>query len=147
MELGLTDKVALVTGAGSQIGFGRATAVTLAREGCNIVVADMYLEGAKKTVAEIKKLGRRAIAVKVDVSSGSEVDDMVAQALAEFGRIDILINNAGIAGGGGFFANSKPESWNRTIDVNIYGTLNCTRAVLPQMVENKYGKIINLASG
>ncbi len=147
MDLGLKDKVALVTGAGSQIGFGKATAVTLAQEGCNIIVADMYLEGAEKTAAEIKDLGHKAMAIQVDISKISEVNDMVTKALAEFSRIDILINNAGIAGGGGFFASSNPENWNRTIDVNLYGTMNCTRAVLPHMLENKYGKIINFTSG
>ena len=147
MELGLKDKVALVTGAGSQTGFGRATAVTLAKEGCDIIAADMYLEGAEKTAAEIKDLGRKALAVQVDISKINEVNDMVDKALAEFGRIDILVNNAGIAGGGGFFANSNPENWNRTIEVNLYGTMNCARAVLPHMLENKYGKIINFTSG
>jgi NAD(P)-dependent dehydrogenase (short-subunit alcohol dehydrogenase family) len=139
--------VALVTGAGSQLGFGKATAVTLAKEGCKVIVADYYFEGAQKTAAEIKALGRETLAVKADIADSADVSNMVKVALAEFGRIDILINNAGIAGGGGFFATSKEEDWERLIDVNIKGMLNCTRQVLPQMLENKYGKIVNIASG
>ena len=147
MDLGLEGKVALVTGAGSQAGFGKATAMTLAREGCDIIAADIYLEGAEKTATKVRALGRKAIAIKVDIANSSEVSDMVKAALAEFGKIDILVNNAGIAGGGGFFAETKEVDWDRVININIKGTLNCTRAVLPQMLEHKYGKIINIASG
>jgi NAD(P)-dependent dehydrogenase (short-subunit alcohol dehydrogenase family) len=147
MDLGLLDKVALVTGAGSQLGFGKAIAVTLAREGCRVVVADAYLNGAQKTASEIKTLGRRALPVKVDITDSADVGAMVKAALAEFGRIDILINNAGIAGRGGFFATSDEESWDQLINVNIKGMLNCARQILPHMLANKYGKIVNIASG
>ena len=147
MDLGLKDKVAVVTGSGSQLGFGRATAVTLAAEGCCVVVADAYLEGAEKTVAEIKASGNKAKAVKVDITDGSDVSAMVKAVMAEFGRIDILVNNAGIAGRGGFFANSDEESWDQIINVNIKGLLNCTRQVLPHMLARRYGKIVNIASG
>ncbi|OGO38406.1 MAG: hypothetical protein A2147_03380 [Chloroflexi bacterium RBG_16_57_8] len=147
MDLGLKDKVALVTGAGSQLGFGKATAVTLAKEGCNVIVADMYLDGAEKTAAEIRALGRKAMPVNVDITDKADVSALVKAALAEFGRIDILVNNAGIAGGGGFFATSKEDSWDQLIDVNIKGMLNCTRQILPLMLQNKYGKIVNIASG
>ena len=147
MDLGLLDKVALVTGAGSQLGFGKAIAVTLAREGCRVVVADTYLNGAQKTASEIKTPGGRALPIKVDITNSSEVAAMVKAALAEFGRIDILINNAGIAGRGGFFASSDEASWDQLINVNIKGMLNCTRQILPHMLANKYGKIVNIASG
>ena len=147
MDLGLKDKVALVTGAGSQLGFGKTIALTLAREGCNVVVADMYLEGAEKTAGEIRAMGGKAMPVKVDITSSADVGAMVKAVLAEFGRIDILVNNAGIAGGGGFFATSKEESWDQVISVNIKGVLNCTRQVIPRMLANKYGKIVNIASG
>src|SRR4030042_1331115 len=100
MDLGLKDKVALVTGAGSQIGFGRAIAVTLAKEGCNIICADMDIGGAQKTAEEVKGLGVKAIAVKADISRNDEVQKMVKASIAEFGRIDILVNNAGTPGGG-----------------------------------------------
>jgi NAD(P)-dependent dehydrogenase (short-subunit alcohol dehydrogenase family) len=147
MDLGLKDKVAIVTGAGSQLGFGKAIAVMLAREGCHIVVADAYVEGAQKTAAEIHTLGRRARPVKVDITDGADVTAMVKAAVAEFGRIDILVNNAGVAGRGGLFANSDEESWDQLIRVNIKGMLNCTRQILPHMLANRYGKIVNIASG
>ncbi len=147
MDLGLKGKVALVTGAGSQLGFGRATSIALAKEGCDVVVADLYLEGAEKTAAEIKNLGGRALAVKVNITDSADVAAMVQASLATFGRIDILVNNAGIAGKGGFFASSTEESWDELLGVNIKGMLNCTRQILPHMLENKYGKIINIASG
>ena len=147
MDLGLRNKVALVTGAGSQLGFGRAIAVTLAREGCQVVVADAYLSGAQKTAGEISGLGMKALPLKVDITKMADVSSMVQATLSEFGRIDILVNNAGIAGRGGFFANSEEKSWDELIDVNIKGMLNCTRQVLPQMIANKYGKIVSIASG
>jgi NAD(P)-dependent dehydrogenase (short-subunit alcohol dehydrogenase family) len=147
MDLGLKDKVALVTGAGSQLGFGKATAVALAKEGCDVVVADLYLTGAQNTAAEIRSLGPKALAVRVDIADSADVAAMVKTALAEFGKIDILVNNAGIAGRGGFFATSTEESWDQLINVNIKGMLNCTRQVLPHMLERKYGKIVNIASG
>ncbi len=147
MDLGLRNKVALVTGAGSQLGFGRAIAVTLAREGCQVVVADAYLSGAQKTAGEISGLGMKALPLKVDITKMADVSSMVQATLSEFGRIDILVNNAGIAGRGGFFANSEEKSWDELIDVNIKGMLNCTRQVLPHMIANKYGKIVSIASG
>lgn len=147
MDLGLKGRVAIVTGSGSQIGFGRATAVTLAGEGCDVIVADAYLDGAEKTAGEIEALGRRAKAVKVDITVSSDVSAMVKSVVAEFGRIDILVNNAGIAGRGGFFATSDEETWDQLINVNIRGLLNCTRQVLPHMLAKKYGKIVNIASG
>jgi NAD(P)-dependent dehydrogenase (short-subunit alcohol dehydrogenase family) len=147
MDLGLKDKVALVTGAGSQLGFGKAIAVTLAREGCNVIAADMYLPGAEITAAEIRISGRRAMAVRVDITDNASVGGMVEAVLREFGKIDILVNNAGISGTGGPFAVSREESWDQLIDVNIKGVLNVTRHILPGMLTNKYGKIVNIASG
>ena len=95
MELGLKNKVALVTGAGSQKGFGKAIALTLAKEGCDVIVADIELNGARQTAAEIEALGRKALAVKADISKNNEVSELAQSALAKFGRIDILVNNAG----------------------------------------------------
>ena len=147
MDLGLLDKVALVTGSGSQLGFGKAIAVTLAREGCRVVVADAYLDGAQKTASEIKTMGGRALPIKVDITNSADVGAMVKAALTGSGRIDILINNAGIAGRGGLFASSDEASWDQLINVNIKGMLNCTRQILPHMLANKYGKIVSIASG
>ena len=147
MDLGLKGKVALVTGAGSQIGFGRAIAVTLAAEGCDVVVNDVSLDGAKQTAAQVIALGRRASAIRADVASSAEVSEMVRAALAEFGQIDILVNNAGIGSGGGPFVQTEEAAWDRLIGINFKGVLNCSKAVLPQMLARGSGKIVSIASG
>jgi len=95
MDLGLEGKVAIVTGAGSQIGFGRTIALTLAKDGCDVVVADIDFAGAEQTAEQIGPLGRHAIAVRANVSDSDDVRAMVKAALDRFGRVDILVNNAG----------------------------------------------------
>jgi NAD(P)-dependent dehydrogenase (short-subunit alcohol dehydrogenase family) len=146
MDLGLKGKTALVTGAGSQIGFGKAICLTLAKEGCDIAVNDLNLEDAKKTAAEVRGVGRKATAIKADVTKKAEVQEMVKKALAEFGRIDILVNNAGGIHPQGPFLNQKEELWDKDLNLNIKGAMFCSQAVLPAMVERKYGKIINISS-
>ncbi|MBN1188578.1 MAG: glucose 1-dehydrogenase [Dehalococcoidales bacterium] len=147
MDLNLQDKVALITGAGSQIGFGHATAITMAKEGCDVVVNDINLKAAEQTASEIRNSGRRSIAIKADVGSSTQVDMMVKNALEEFGRIDILVNNAGAGGAGGPIHLTREEDWVKTINLLFIGVMSCTKAILPQMLERKYGKIINIASG
>ena len=147
MELGLEGKVALVTGAGSQVGFGRGIALTLAGYGCDIVANDIDLEGIQKTAVDVEALGRKALAIKADVTKVAEVKDMMKKALEEFGRIDILVNNAGRTTTPTPFVDTPEENWEIVIDLNIYGTFHCSKAVLPQMIERKKGKIINIASG
>jgi len=147
MDLGLEGKVALVTGAGSQIGFGKAISLTLAREGCDVIVNDINLDDAKKTAAEIGASGRKSLAIKADVTQKAEVQEMVKKGLAEFGKIDILVNNAGGITLAGPFLEQKEEDWDKDIDLNLKGTLFCTQVVLPGMMERKYGKIINISSG
>jgi 3-oxoacyl-[acyl-carrier protein] reductase len=146
MELGLKGKVALVTGAGSQKGYGKAIALTLAGEGCDVVVADIDLAGAKQTAAEIEALGRRALALKADIANSAEVNAMVKAALEKFKRIDILVNNAGAITKPKPFAEKTEAEYTRDIDLNLKGTLNCTKAVLDNMLANKSGKIINISS-
>ena len=147
MDYLLQGKTALVTGTASQVGMGKAICLTLAKEGCNIVSADINLEGAKQTAAAIKVLGRSAIALKVDVTKSSEVQEMVKAALKEFGKIDILVNTVGLMAMIGVpFWESKQEIWEKDIAVNLYGAMNCAKAVIPGMVERKYGKIINFSS-
>ena len=146
MDLGLKGKIALVTGAGSQIGFGKAISLTLAKEGCDIAVNDVNLEDAGKTAAAVRDLGRKAIAIKADVTKKAEVQEMVKKALAEFGRIDILVNNAGGMHPQGPFSNHKEELWDKDFNLNIKGTMLCSQAVLPAMIGQKYGKIINISS-
>jgi NAD(P)-dependent dehydrogenase (short-subunit alcohol dehydrogenase family) len=147
MDLGLKDKVALVTGAGGRVGFGRGISLILAEHGCDIVAADINLDGARQTAAEVEALGRRALAVKTDVTKRAEVKDMVKQALTKFGRIDILVNNAGRTTAPMPFWETPEENWEMVFNLNVYGVFHCTKAVLPQMLERKSGKIINIASG
>jgi len=147
MDLGLKDKVALVTGAGSQVGFGRGIALTLAKYGCDIVANDIDGEGAQKTASAVEALGRKALAIKADVTRVAEVKDMVKKALDRFGRIDILVNNAGRTTTPTPFVETPEKNWEIVINLNIYGVFHCTKAVLPQMLERKSGKIINIASG
>lgn len=146
MDLKLTDKIALVTGTGSQIGFGRGIAIFLAEEGCDIISVDMDLEGARKTAEAVKGLGRKSLALKTDLTKKEEVDEAVKTALAEFCRIDILVNCAGRATGITPFTMSTAEQWDIDIDTNLKGTIRFTHAVLPHMIERKYGKIVNFST-
>jgi 3-oxoacyl-[acyl-carrier protein] reductase len=147
MESGLKGKVALVTGTGSQIGMGRAIALTLAKEGCDIVSSDIDLEGAQKTAEAVKALGRKAIAFKVDVSNVAEVQNMVQQSIKDLGKVDILINAAGGTAAAGPLVQAKEDKWQRDIQINFVGSMNCAKAVLPGMIERKWGKIVNFSSG
>jgi len=141
----LTGKVCLVTGAAR--GIGRAIALTFGSEGANVVVNySKSKERAEEVVNEIIKLGRKAIAVKADVSNKEEVDRMVEIVIKEFGKIDVLVNNAGIS-----WPNPNPltatrEELEKVIGVNLFGTYYCTQAVAPYMIKQRYGKIINISS-
>ena len=146
MDLGFKDKVAMITGTASQIGIGKAIALTLAKEGCDIVSCDIDLAGAEKTADEVKDLGRKALALQVDIVIQASVQNGVKAALEEFGKIDILVNTAGAILPPKPFIESADEEWQKEIDINLYGTVHCCRAVLPGMVERKYGKIINFSS-
>ncbi len=146
MELGLNGKVALVTGAGSQTGFGKGIALALVKEGCDLIVNDTKLEGAEQTAVEIRQLGRKAVAVKADVTNLADVENMVRVALGRFGRIDILVNNAGIGTPPKPFAESTEAEWALGVNVNLIGVMNCTRAVLPHMLSRKSGKIVSMSS-
>ena len=137
MDLKLRDKVALVTGTGSQVGYGREIALTLAQEGCDIISADIDLNGASQTAVAVESTGRKALAVKVDVRNRDEVDDMVKKGLEKFGRIDILINNAGVSSQWKPFAEMTREDWDYDIGVNLYGQMNVAHAVLPHMMSRK----------
>jgi NAD(P)-dependent dehydrogenase (short-subunit alcohol dehydrogenase family) len=147
VETNLTGKVALVTGTGSQTGFGRGIAEVLAREGCNIIANSLSLERAETTAAKINAIGRKAIAIKADVTKKDEVSAMVQKALIVFGKIDILVNNAGASHSLKQFIDTPESDWAQVIDLNLYGTLNCIKAVLPHMIRRKSGKIINISSG
>jgi 3-oxoacyl-[acyl-carrier protein] reductase len=149
MDLNLYDKVALVTGAGSQLGYGKGVALALAKEGCHVVVDDKdeEFEGAKETAAEIEALGRKALAINADVRVREEVDNMVKAALEKFGQIDILVSNAGVASPMTPFAKTNRELWNYDIETNLFGQMNVVHAVIPHMISRKYGKIILYSGG
>jgi NAD(P)-dependent dehydrogenase (short-subunit alcohol dehydrogenase family) len=150
MDLGFKTKVALVTGAGSQIGFGKAIALLLAKEGCSAVaVTDINLEDVEKTAEAVKKLGCKSIAVKADITQKSEVSSMVKKVVGEFGKIDILCNVAGaiLHKDNQPLEGQKEEIWAKQINLNLFGTMLVSQAVLPHMKEKKYGVIVNVGSG
>lgn len=141
----LKGRVALVTGA--KRGIGRAIALTMAEAGADVAVCDVTLEdGELQDVAkEIKKMGRRSLAIKADVSQKPEVDDMVQKVIKEFGAIDILVNNAGISGVS--LALESPEKqWQGVLGVNLTGCYLCSYEVGKIMMERKKGNIVNIAS-
>ncbi|MBN2568068.1 MAG: glucose 1-dehydrogenase [Deltaproteobacteria bacterium] len=139
----LKDKSAIVTGAGQ--GIGRAIAMELAREGAKVCVADLNPDTAKQVEAEIKDLGREAMSFQVDITSLEKVQEMAQKAIDTFGAVDILVNNVGwdkIE----LFIDSEPETWDRVININFKGPMHCFKAILPHMIERKYGKIVSIAS-
>jgi NAD(P)-dependent dehydrogenase (short-subunit alcohol dehydrogenase family) len=138
----LKDKVALVTGGAS--GIGKATAELFAREGARVAVADNSAEG-RDTVQAIKTAGGEAIFVSVDVSDSGQVTQMVEAAIQAYGRIDILFNGAGILHYGTVLETDE-QAWNRVLSINLTGTYLCCRAVLPHMIRQGGGSIINVAS-
>jgi 3-oxoacyl-[acyl-carrier protein] reductase len=141
----LQNSVAVVTGAGS--GIGRATATILAKSGADIVIPDVNLQGAEQTAIEIRKLGRRSLAIKTDVSSASDVASMVAKVISEFSKIDILVNNAGIGTKTRKPFYEQPESeWDKLLSVDLKGTWLCAKAVTLEMIKRKSGRIVNISS-
>lgn len=141
--MSLEGKVAIVTGAAQ--GIGRAIAETLARDGADIVVADLDPGRSQETVAAITKLGRRAVNVKVNVAEWDDVKNMTDQVLKDWGKIDILVNNAGVTRDG-LLVRMKEEDWNLVLQVNLHGTFHCTKAVLQPMTKQRSGRIVNIAS-
>jgi len=139
----LKDKVALVTGGAR--GIGKAIALTLAKAGADIVVADVNLEEAQKTAAEIEGLGRRSMAISVDVTDYALVEEAVNKILDKFTKLDILINNAGITKDNLLLRMGQQE-WDAVLNVNLKGSFNCIKAVSRPMVKQRSGKIVNIAS-
>jgi 3-oxoacyl-[acyl-carrier protein] reductase len=168
IEIDLSGRVALVTG-GSR-GLGRADALTLARAGADVVIADIQVESettdeeaerygplaqvaraqglvyTEATAQEIQEMGRRAAAVKCDVTDRAQVDATVARAVDEFGSVDILINNAGTLDHVAQIGDQSPDLWERDLRVNLTGAFNCSQAVWPHMKERGWGRIVNMAS-
>ena len=139
----LIGKVALITGGAR--GIGQAIAMTFAKEGADIVVADVNLEIAQKTAAEIEALGRKAMALEMDVTSYEKVEEGVNKILDKMGKVDILVNNAGITKDNLLLRMSLAD-WDTVINVNLKGTFNCIKAVTRPMIKQRSGKIISIAS-
>lgn len=137
-------KTALVTGAA--VGIGRATAITLAENGAQVVIIDMNCAGLEKVKAEIEALGGCAEAYVCDVSDENKVNEVAATAIEKFGKIDILVNNAALWRCKNSFLETSTDDWRKYMDVNVMGVVYVTKALLPGMLERKYGKIINVAS-
>jgi len=167
LEIDLSGRVALVTG-GSR-GLGRADALTLARAGADVVSADILVESdesadaerygplaqaaraqglvqTEATADEIRRLGRRALALKCDVTDSEQVASAVQRTVDELGSVDILVNNAGTLDHVGQIENQVPELWERDLRVNLTGAFNCSRAVWPHMKKRGWGRIVNMAS-
>ena len=168
LEIDLSGRVALVTG-GSR-GLGRVDALTLARAGADVAIADIQLESddsadeverygplaqaaraqglvyTEATAREIASLGRRSLALKCDVTDRDQVDSTVARVVEELGAVDILVNNAATLDHIGQLLDQSPELWERDLRVNLTGSFNCARAVWPHMRERGWGRIVNMAS-
>jgi len=139
----LKGKKAIVTGAGQ--GIGRSIALKMAQEGADVVIAEMNPDTGAQTAREVETLGRRAMFQAVDVANQKQVQNMVAEILREWKRIDILVNNAGFDRGTTLLK-VKEEDWDAVLGVHLKGALNCIQAVAPHMIENLYGKIVNISS-
>jgi NAD(P)-dependent dehydrogenase (short-subunit alcohol dehydrogenase family) len=150
----MEGKIAIVTGAGR--GIGRQIAITLSTEGAKVGVNDYYLERAEAVAREIKEAGGEAVPIQADVTNMEAVESMVHRVVQEWGRLDILVNNAGVPAGileSGdpaslmrLFMETDRRDWDKWIDLDFIGVLNCCKAVLKHMTEQKYGKIISIIS-
>ena len=139
----LADKIALITGAGR--GIGKAIALKMASQGASIAIADIDEKTMEDARKEVEALGVKAMTVKMDISNSESVNAAVDKVLAEFGRIDILVNNAAIFRKAPFLE-MTPAQWQQTVDIDITGLFNVTRAVAPGMVERESGAIVSIAS-
>jgi len=139
----LKDHVAIVTGGAR--GIGKAISQSLAQDGAHLVISDVNLQEAKETAEALASPERRSLAVEANVTDGKAVADMVDRAVREFGRIDILINNAGITRDG-LLLRMKEEDWDLVLNVNLKGAFHCTKSVLPSMSKQRSGRIVNIAS-
>ncbi|MCL6499117.1 MAG: SDR family oxidoreductase [Firmicutes bacterium] len=141
--MGVRDRVAIVTGSGQGIGAG--VAEKLAAEGARVVVNDVVAERAEQVAARIREAGGHAIAVVADVSRQEGAEQLVSRALEAFGQVDILVNNAGIARDR-WLVKMSEEDWDEVLRVNLKSQFLCCRAVVPHMMERKYGRIVNISS-
>ena len=144
MNMLLSNKVAIITGGAR--GIGRATALRFAEEGCKPVIVDVRESEAGETLKQIADRKSEGIFVQCDVSDSSQVNKMVDTVISKYGKIDILINNAAVSPPERPFIEITEEEWDRVLGVNLKGAFLCCKAVVPHMMEKKYGKIVNVAS-
>lgn len=141
----LAGKVAVVTGGGS--GIGRGIVLAMAREGADVAIPDIQVANAEKVAGEVQALGRRAVAMRTDVTKAAEVRAALEATRAALGRIDALVNNAGMASAPGMpFTNNTEDDWDRTFAVNVKSVVHACQAIAPYFIERKAGRIINIAS-
>lgn len=143
MELGLTGKVAIVTGGAR--GIGKSIVEGFAKEGANVVISDILLDVAQELAEKLIRNGARALAVKTDVSKKSDAHNLAAATMKEFGKIDILVNTAGIIRDT-MLVDIEEEEWDQILDINVKGIYLITRAVVPHMIATRQGKIVNISS-
>ena len=139
----LKDRVAIITGGAR--GIGKATAIKMVQEGASVALLDILAQEVSRAANELKAMGGNALGILADVSHRDEVDRAVKQTMEHFGRIDILVNNAGIVKPA-LLEDVQDGDWDEVVNVNLKGTFFCTRAVLPTMKIQRYGKIINIGS-
>lgn len=139
----LEKRIAIVTGGGT--GIGRSIALEFAKEGADVVVCSRNIANLEKIVEEIKALGRHSLAITTDVRVKEQVQNMLKQTIDKFGRIDILVNNAGILSIA-LIADMSEDVWDDVIDVNLKGVFLCIQAAARYMIDQRYGKIINISS-
>lgn len=138
-----TGQVAFVTGAAR--GIGRAIALLFAGEGANLIAVDVDRENLQTLACEIERMGRIALAAPIDIAEPLQVEELVEHAIARLARIDILVNNAGIIRRGSFVDHGR-EDWDRVLKVNLGGTFNCAQAIVPHMIRQGGGRIVNVTS-
>jgi 2-hydroxycyclohexanecarboxyl-CoA dehydrogenase len=143
MDLNLVGKTVIVTGSGSNI--GRAISLAFARDRANVVVADIDTNQGKKVVAEAEALGAKALLAPVDVTDWPAVQGMVRAAEERFGRVDVLVNNVGWTRDALFMEKTRDE-WTKEIQLNLWGMINCTRAVLDGMITRRAGAVVSIGS-
>jgi 3-oxoacyl-[acyl-carrier protein] reductase len=144
VDLGLTNKTALVTGGTK--GIGKAIAIALAAEGTNVVICGRGEEALNEAKKEIEQNGGIVLAVQADLSKQEDVDQLISAAIDRFQTIDILVNNAGMVGGFDDFESLEVEDWQELFNVNLFGTVRVTKAVIPYMKKSGFGRIINISS-
>ena len=139
----LKDRIAIITGAAR--GIGKATAVKMAQEGASVAILDVVADHLQRTVGELQAKEAKVLGIKADVSQRKEVEKAVEQILQKWGRVDILVNNAGVVRPA-LLEDVQEEDWDPVLGVNLKGAFFCTRAVLPTMKKNRYGKIVSIGS-